>query len=63
MDVIERISDVETNENGFPLATVYITKAGVLQTEPYDLTEEDLDKETDIRPGPSSPDSDDFVEL
>lgn len=44
------------DENGFPNDKIYISDCGVLPLKvPYDLTEEDLDRNGDARPGPVAP--------
>uniref|UniRef100_A0A914XHW9 Peptidyl-prolyl cis-trans isomerase n=1 Tax=Plectus sambesii TaxID=2011161 RepID=A0A914XHW9_9BILA len=61
LDVVERLAKVQTDANGYPRVPVIITNSGTLSlAEPYDLTEAELDKGDDIRPGYAAPD---FVEL
>ncbi len=51
------MSELEADVHGRPKGRVTIGGCGLLPAlkEAYDLSEDDLDKDNDIRPGPVSP--------
>lgn len=55
-DVVQKISELEANDRAVPEQTVRIVDSGILPLKkPYDLTEDQLSSEADIKKGPSAP--------